>query len=97
MNQPPVQTEETGSTPTAQTKELINMSEKGEGDVARDPQVATSRATGGTDALNEPDQASTTGTSDTPEYVGRIAGDDVGYAGETGAERRSEADRLSKS
>jgi hypothetical protein len=63
--------------------------EKGEDDVAADPQVATSRATGGTDDQNEPDEASTTGTSDTPEYVGRIAGDDVGYAGETGAEKRA--------
>jgi hypothetical protein len=70
------------------------MSDKGEDDVARDPQVATSRATGGTDAVDDSDQASTTGTSDTPEYVGRIAGDDVGYAGETGAERRSEARRV---
>jgi hypothetical protein len=61
--------------------------EKGEDDVAADPQLAASRATGD---QNEPDQASTTGTSDTPEYVGRIAGDDVGYAGETGAERRAE-------
>jgi hypothetical protein len=69
-----------------------NPTDKGESDVARDPQVATSRATGGVDddAADAPDQASTTGTSATPEYVGRIAGDDVGYAGETGAERRSE-------
>jgi hypothetical protein len=69
------------------------MSEKGEDDVARDPQVASSRATGGTEMVNDADQASTTGTSNTPEYVGRIAGDDVGYAGETGAERRAEASR----
>jgi hypothetical protein len=63
--------------------------EKGEDDVTADPQVAGSRATGGTDDQNESDQASTTGTSDTSEYVGRIAGDDVGYAGETGAEKRA--------
>jgi hypothetical protein len=69
-------------------------SDKGETDVAADPQVATSRATGGTDnGADAPDEASTTGTSNTPEYVGRVAGDDVGYAGETGAERRSEANR----
>jgi hypothetical protein len=65
--------------------------EKGEDDVAADPQVAGSRATGGIDDPTAPDQASTTGTSETPEYVGRIAGDDVGYAGETGAERRASA------
>jgi len=64
-------------------------SEKGEDDVAADPQVAGSRATGGIEDPSKPDQASSTGTSDTPEYVGRIAGDDVGYAGETGAERRA--------
>ena len=67
------------------------MIEKGEADVAGDPQLATSRATGGTDDQNKPDQASTTGTASTAEYVGRIAGDDVGYVGETGAERRSQA------
>jgi hypothetical protein len=69
--------------------------DKGEDDVAADPQVAASRVTGGVDDPDQdaPDQASTTGTSDTPEYVGRIAGDDVGYAGETGAERRAEAAR----
>ena len=38
----------------------------------------------------KPDQASTTGTTPDAEYVGRIAGDDLGYAGETGAERRAE-------
>ncbi len=69
-------------------------SDKGESDVAVDPQVATSRATGGDDNdADAPDEASTTGTSNTPEYVGRVAGDDVGYAGETGAERRSETYR----
>jgi hypothetical protein len=73
--------------------------DKGEDDVSVDPQVATSRATGGVGASGDDDgttadNASTTGTSDTPEYVGRIAGDDVGYAGETGAERRSEAHRI---
>jgi hypothetical protein len=75
--------------------------DKGEADVAGDPQVAASRRTGGTDDesatdqsakdQSADDQASTTGTTPTPEYVGRIAGDDVGYAGETGAERRAEA------
>ena len=69
-------------------------SDKGESDVAADPQVATSRATGGGDnEADAPDAASTTGTGDTGEYVGRVAGDDVGYAGETGAERRSDVNR----
>jgi hypothetical protein len=31
-----------------------------------------------------------TNVSGDASYVGRVAGDDVGYAGETGAERRAE-------
>ena len=41
----------------------------------------------------KPDQGSTTGTTPDGEYVGRVAGQDVGYAGETGAERRAEAEQ----
>jgi hypothetical protein len=67
--------------------------DKGETDVAHDPNVATSRDTGGIADEQQVDQASTTGTTPTPEYVGRIAGDDVGYAEETGAERRAQADK----
>lgn len=52
--------------------------------------LASSRDTGGVPDAGQPDQASTTGTTPTPEYVGRVAGDDVGYAEETGAERRAE-------
>jgi hypothetical protein len=61
---------------------------KGESDVAADPNVAGSRDTGGIDDPRQPDQASTSGTTVTPEFVGRLAGDDAGYEGETGAERR---------
>jgi hypothetical protein len=41
------------------------------------------------------DPTSTTGATGTErgEHVGRIAGSDPGYAGETGAERRSDAPR----
>jgi hypothetical protein len=53
--------------------------------------LAASRDTGGVVEPDEPDQASTTGSTPSPEYVGRVAGDDVGYAEETGAERRAEA------
>lgn len=60
-----------------------------ETDTATDEHLAGSRATGGLDDQHD-DQASTTGTTETPEFVGRVAGDDVGYAGETGAERRAE-------
>lgn len=63
----------------------------GEDDVARDDGQALSRATGGVPDPDAPDQGSTTGTTDSGEFVGRVAGQDVGYAGETGAERRQAA------
>ena len=61
----------------------------GEDDVDRDDAQALSRATGG--ESDEPDGASTTGTGESAGFVGRVAGQDVGYAGETGAERRAAA------
>lgn len=64
-----------------------------EADVAPDPTLAGSRAVGGIDDDLTGDRGSTTGTGRTGIFVGRVAGDDVGYAGETGAERRSESDR----
>ena len=60
-----------------------------EEDVRPDDAQALSRATGGVADAEAPDQASTTGTTPKGEYVGRIAGDDVGYAGEQGADRRA--------
>jgi hypothetical protein len=60
----------------------------GEEDVDRDDAQALSRATGG-GTSDEPDAAATTGTGESEEFVGRVAGQDVGYAGETGAERRA--------
>jgi hypothetical protein len=60
-----------------------------EEDVQPDDAQALSRATGGVEDPDAPDQASTTGTTPKREYVGRIAGDDVGYAGEQGADRRA--------
>ena len=66
-------------------------SDKAEADTESDDAVATSRVTGGTDKA-DPNQASTTSTSKDEEYVGRVAGDDIGYEEETGAERRAEAD-----
>jgi hypothetical protein len=67
--------------------------EKSESDVASDPQVAGSRDTGGVPEPDAPDQSSTTGTSPTSEYVGRIAGDDPGDVEESGAERRAAEDQ----
>ena len=60
----------------------------GEDDVERDDAVASTRASGG-GVSDAPDADSTTGTGDSEEFVGRVAGQDVGYAEETGAERRA--------
>ncbi|MDN5748995.1 MAG: hypothetical protein L0H64_10855 [Pseudonocardia sp.] len=64
-----------------------------EGDVPEDPKVANSRDVGGQerrdDERADPDGDSTTGVDRNEEFVGRVAGDDPGYAGETGAERRA--------
>ena len=65
-----------------------------EEDVPVDPGVASSRATGGEHAELSGDRGSVTGTGRTEGFVGRAAGDDLGYAGETGAERRAEAHAL---
>lgn len=64
-----------------------------EPDVAADPHTAGSRDIGGQLNPDAPDQSSTTGTTPSSEFVGRVSGDDVGYEGETGAERRAEAER----
>jgi hypothetical protein len=63
-----------------------------EDDVPLDTGVAASRDEGGVADPRQPDQQSTTGTTPTEEFVGRVAGDDPGYAEETGAERRAEAE-----
>ncbi len=66
--------------------------EEGSGeDVAADPTLASNRAVGGEHADLSGDRGSVTGTGRTEEFVGRVAGDDLGYAGETGAERRAQA------
>ena len=54
-----------------------------------DDAQALSRATGGVDDPSAADQGSTTGTTPSEEFVGRVSGQDVGYAGETGGERRA--------
>jgi len=64
----------------------------GEDDVDRDDAQALSRATGGGES-DAPDADSTTGTGGSETFVGRVTGQDVGYAGETGAERRAAAEQ----
>ena len=63
-----------------------------EDDVDTDTGLANSRATGG-GPDRDGDAGTTTGTGDNEEFVGRTAGQDEGYAGETGAEARSDAAR----
>lgn len=64
-----------------------------EDDVAPDTQLAESRESGGEPGdQDETDGTSTTGTAENEEFVGRVAGDDEGYAGETGAEARAAAE-----
>ena len=67
-----------------------------ESDVAVDPHLARTRETGGAadghpDDRAEGDAPGTTGTGEGEEFVGRVAGRDLGYAGETGAEARAAA------
>jgi hypothetical protein len=62
----------------------------GEEDVDRDGAEGLTRATGG-GPDDAPDAQATTGTGESDTFVGRVAGQDVGYAEETGAERRAAA------
>lgn len=49
--------------------------------------------TGGVPRPDSSDAHSTTGPDDSDMFVGRVSGQDSGYVGETGAERRAEAER----
>jgi hypothetical protein len=67
-----------------------------EPDVEVDTHLARTRETGGSadghpDDHTEGDAPGTTGTGEAEEFVGRVAGRDLGYAGETGAEARAAA------
>jgi hypothetical protein len=62
---------------------------RAESDVQADPAVARSRKTGGVPNPRYPDQHTTTGTTPSEEFVGRITGEDPGDVGESGAERRA--------
>ncbi len=67
-----------------------DKNDEGESDTRADDHVAGSRATGGVENPDAPDQG-TTGTSPTPEFVGRVAGIDESDVGESGAEARAAA------
>jgi hypothetical protein len=73
-----------------------------ESDVGVDEHLARTRETGGSADGHPADRAEgdapgTTGTGEGEEFVGRVAGRDLGYAGETGAEARAEAGEVNPS
>lgn len=77
------------TTPSFLTRIIDRLRGRGPAeDVEPDPNLANARDTGGT-ASEAGDAPSTTGTGATGGYVGRVAGRDEGYAGETGAEARA--------
>lgn len=61
----------------------------GEQDAPGDPTTARSRETGGDPGAPGQDRHSTTGTTQSGEYVGRAGGDEAGDSGRTGGEARS--------
>lgn len=62
----------------------------GEPDVEPDPAQVDTRPTGGVADPDAADAHSTTSPSENDTFVGRVAGEDAGDAGITGAEARSE-------
>jgi hypothetical protein len=62
-----------------------------ESDVPNDPHVANTRRTGGRQTDGEQDKHSTTGTTESGEFVGRVTGEDAGDGQESGAEKRAQA------
>jgi hypothetical protein len=73
-------------------RETTVSEKKPERDVPLDTGVAASRDVGGEPDPDQPDQSTTTGTTPNETFVGRVQGEDVGYAEETGAEARAEQD-----
>jgi len=59
-----------------------------ESDVPDDDAEVTGRPTGGDPDSDGGDSSSTTGSGKSGVFVGRTAGQDEGYAGQTGAEAR---------
>ncbi|MBA2553660.1 MAG: hypothetical protein H0V10_08200 [Geodermatophilaceae bacterium] len=70
-----------------------DAAEDREADVDEDEALANSRETGGDPDADGADAGSTTGTGESQEFVGRVSGQDAGYAGETGAEARAAAEK----
>ena len=69
---------------------VASMRGTSEPDIEPDPHVAGARETGGVPDghpadSTEDDAEGTTGTGESEEFVGRVGGRDLGYAGQTGA------------
>ncbi|MBJ7358837.1 hypothetical protein [Nocardioides sp.] len=62
---------------------------RGEQDAPADPANAGARETGGGSDAPTMDANSTTGTTESAEFVGRAGGDETGDTGASGAEVRS--------
>jgi hypothetical protein len=60
-----------------------------EDDVPADPANAGSRETGGGSDVESMDRNSTTGTTESDEFVGRAGGDETGDVGLSGSEARA--------
>lgn len=69
-------------------RESLGRPDTAEDDVRPDPGVARSRETGGGPG-DDHDRATTTGTGENEEFVGRVAGQDEGDDRESGAEARA--------
>lgn len=69
-------------------KNALRRPDTAEDDVQPDPDLARSRETGG-GAGDDEDRATTTGAGANEEFVGRVAGQDVGDDRESGAEARA--------
>lgn len=61
-----------------------------EADTEDDPAMVRVRPTGGRPSDGRGDDKSSTGPGESETFVGRVEGQDLGYPGEMGAERRSE-------
>ena len=70
-------------------REVLGHPATAEDDIEPDATVARTRETGGGPGDAE-DQATTTGTGTSEEFVGRVSGQDAGDDRESGAEARAD-------